>query len=138
MLSLTFRINLTPPNSGLLSNTEASQLANTMNVFLPGLLAGENILKNHGEIFTLTGLKAIYLKDLIEKNNISHIELYTEPIAQNNLNNVEYLDLYNLGLNVFANWQYNNENFTDLQIKINDNEWISLDTFEIGVGSTAL
>jgi hypothetical protein len=109
-------------------------------VFIPGLLGGENILKNHGEIFTLTGQKAIYLKNLIEKNNITNIEVYTGPIEEeviNSIEDVEYLDLYSLGSNTFANWQ-TSEYMTDIQVKINDNEWISLNTFDIGIGESEI
>lgn len=140
MTSIIFRINLKPINSGLLTDTEASQFANTMDVFIPGLLGGENITKNHGETFTLTGQKAYYLKNLIENNHITHIELYTEPVETevNSLPDVEYLDLYSLGLDTFAHWQFNNENMTDIQIKINDEEWVSLDVFDIGIGESII
>ena len=42
---------------------EESNFKNTRSTWVPGLLAGENRAVKHGEVFTVTGSKGIYLRD---------------------------------------------------------------------------
>ncbi len=43
---------------------EKSNFKNTRSTWIPGKLAGENRVLKHGDTFTLTGQKALYIRDL--------------------------------------------------------------------------
>ena len=46
-----------------LAQTQAAQHANLRTTYIPGFLAGENIVKNLNGTFTAYGMKAKYIKD---------------------------------------------------------------------------
>jgi hypothetical protein len=85
--SFTFRVNLGITNSELVGpktnstdtgifhpdasqsspdqgRTEKSNRSSTRSTWLPGLLVGENRALKHGDTFTVTGLKSLYIRDL--------------------------------------------------------------------------
>lgn len=71
---ITFRANLAPDLVQYLhpdrhqtnqdtAQAQAAQHKNLNSSFLPGLLAGDNVVENHDGTFTAYGLKAKYIKD---------------------------------------------------------------------------
>lgn len=71
---IAFRFNFQSHPSTLLSSEESLNHAFAKSSWIGGLL-GENVVHKHGEVFTLFGKEAAYLKKLVDSNQVFGIEV---------------------------------------------------------------
>ncbi len=70
-MQITFVVNLLDDNdSTLLTPAEREIIARTKSTWIPGRSAGDNLIKKHGDIFTLYGGDAIYLQHIINQSQV--------------------------------------------------------------------
>ena len=79
---ITFKIDLRSQETTLLDASEDQTFAASKTIYIPGLLAAENITSyKHNDVFTLSGEKASYLKRLIDEGKITNIVIAPDDAA---------------------------------------------------------
>ena len=114
MYSITFYVDLRNFDSTLFSLDEVEAFAKTKTTWIPTLTGG-NLVKRHGDVFTLYGEDAINLKNLILDGSIFGVTFSEIP----QLLNLNLTD----GQVITISWNPSNIYRTELGLRYDDGEW---------------
>ena len=128
-----FKVNLLKPEV-IFANYPDSNLDNIKNQLINSTIWVEGVpysLK-HGDVFTLSGMQALKVKELyIDSNQTPILEIVDIP-------NVENLTIGFAGEQVGLEWSSNNNFYTQIDIRFDEGNWSFAQKIEKGVGATLL
>ena len=126
-----FKVNLLKPEV-IFANYPDSNLDNIKNQLINSTIWVEGVpypLK-HGDVFTLSGMQALKVKELyIDSNQTPILDIVDIP-------NVENLTIGFAGEQVGLEWSSNNNFYTQIDIRFDEGNWSFAQKIEKGVGAT--
>jgi hypothetical protein len=128
-----FKVNLLKPEV-IFANYPDSNLDNIKNQLINSTIWVEGVpyALKHNDVFTLSGMQALKVKELyIDSNQTPILEIVDIP-------NVENLTIGFTGEQVGLEWSSNNNFYTQIDTRIDEGNWIFAQKIEKGVGAIIL